>query len=79
LDEIRYYGAQIVRVMRRMKALMSELNSRVPAERQTAVRHWETRLQSTIARSFPQLEDQQEASVEDRQGLGVPRRHWDKA
>jgi len=32
------------------------------------------RLDSTIARSFADPEEQLEAGVEDRQGLGVPRR-----
>jgi hypothetical protein len=38
------------------------------------VRHWEQRLQATIARSFDDIEEKQEASVEDLQGLGVPRK-----
>jgi uncharacterized membrane protein len=74
-DEIRYCGARSVQVMRRMKALVSDLSSRLPEDRCEALRHWEDRLQSTIARSFEDMEEKQEASVEDRQGLGVPRRH----
>jgi uncharacterized membrane protein len=74
LDEIRYYGAQSVQVMRRMKALVSDLGSRLPQERHAELLHWEERLESTIARSFEEAEEKLEASVEDRQGLGVPRR-----
>jgi uncharacterized membrane protein len=74
LDEIRFYGAQSVQVMRRMTALVRDLNSRLPEERRAELRHWEERLQSTIARSFEDVEEKLEASVEDRQGLGVPRR-----
>jgi uncharacterized membrane protein len=73
-DEIRYCGARSVQVMRRMRALVSDLSSRLPENRHEALRHWERRLQATIARSFDDLEEKQEASVEDRQGLGVPRK-----
>ena len=73
-DEIRYCGARSVQVMRRMKALVSDLSSRLPEDRRPALRHWEQRLQATIARSFDDMEEKQEASVEDPQGLGVPRR-----
>jgi len=72
-DEIRYCGALSMQVMRRMMALVSDLSSRLPEERRPALRHWEERLQSTIARSFEDVEEKLEASVEDRQGLGVPR------
>ena len=74
-DEIRYCGAHSVQVMRRMKALVKDLSLRLPEDRSPALRHWEERLQNTIARSFDDAEEKQEASVEDRQGLGVPRRH----
>jgi uncharacterized membrane protein len=73
-DEIRYCGARSVQVMRRMKALVSDLISRLPEDRRPALRHWDQRLQATIARSFDDMEEKQEASVEDRQGLGVPRK-----
>jgi uncharacterized membrane protein len=71
-DEIAAYGAQSVQVMRRMKALVNDLASRLPEDRHVALHHWGMRLQSTIARSFEDLEEKEEASVEDRQGLGVP-------
>jgi len=72
-DEIRFYGAQSVQVMRRMKALLSEMISVLPKERQTAVRFWQARLQSTIDRSFEDAQDKLDASTEDRQGLGIAR------
>ena len=72
-DEIRLYGATSVQVMRRMKALVNEPISILPEERQPALRHWQERLQLTIARSFPDEEDKMEASAEDRQGLGSTR------
>ena len=75
LDEIRYCGSHGVQVMRRMKALVNDLRLRSPEDRSSALQTWEERLQTTIARSFDDVEEKQEASVEDRQGLGVPRRH----
>jgi uncharacterized membrane protein len=78
-DEIRFYGATSVQVMRRMKALVNELISILPEERQPALRHWQERLQLTVARSFPDQEDKLEASAEDRQGLGSTRRKGDSS
>jgi len=72
-DEIRYCGAGSVQVMRRMKALAADLVAALPPERHGALRAQQRRLDATIAKSFPAAEDQLEASVEDRQGLGAPR------
>ena len=73
-DEIRFYGATSIQVMRRMKALVSELISVLPEERRPALRHWQERLLLTVERSFGDQEDKLAASVEDRQGLGSARR-----
>lgn len=72
-DEIRFYGANSVQVMRRMQALLSEMISVLPEERLSAVRFWQARLQSTIDRSFDDAQDKLDASTEDRQGLGIAR------
>ena len=72
-DEIRFYGARSVQVMRRMKALISELIEVLPEERRPGLRFWQTRLQSTIELSFSDAEDRLNASAEDRQGLGASR------
>ena len=64
-----------MQVMRRMKALLSDLIKAVPEERQPALRRQQKRLDSTIARSFLDVEDQIEASEEDREGFGATRRH----
>jgi uncharacterized membrane protein len=74
-DEIRVYGASSVQVMRRMKALARDLIEFLPEERHKALQHQQRRLLSSIARSFTTAEDKREASVEDRQGLGVPRKN----
>jgi uncharacterized membrane protein len=73
-DEIRFYGATSVQVMRRMRALTSDLIAALPPERHPSLRHYQARLAATIQRSFEDEEEKAEASIEDRQGLGVPRR-----
>lgn len=70
LDEIRFYGATSIQVMRRMNALVKLLISILPEERRLALRHWERRLQATVDRTFTDQLDKLEASDEDRQGLG---------
>jgi uncharacterized membrane protein len=72
-DEIRYCGATSVQVMRRMKALVADLLRALPPERHESLRHYQQRLDATIAASFEDAEGKLEASVEDRQGLGIPR------
>jgi uncharacterized membrane protein len=73
-DEIRICGSRSMQVMRRMKALASDLIAALPPERHAPLRHYRERLNATIVRSFEDVLEQQEASVEDRQGLGGPRR-----
>jgi len=73
-DEIRLYGANSVQVMRRMKALMNQLTSLLPEERRPALRHWRERLQSTVERTYSDMQDKLDASDEDPQGLGSSRR-----
>jgi len=73
-DEIRFYGASSLQVMRRMKALITELLSILPEERHPALHYWKARLQSTVERTFRDKEDILDASDEDRQGLGSSRR-----
>jgi len=76
-DEIRFYGASSIQVMRRMKALVSEMISVLPQERHHALREWQGRLQATINRSFKDAQDKLDASTEDRQGLGINRQEKD--
>lgn len=73
LDEIRFYGANSVQVMRRMKALASGLLAVLPEDRHPPLRWYKELLDATIARSFEDAEERKEASVEDRQGLGLSR------
>ena len=73
-DEIRYCGATSVQVMRRMMALVTDLAAVLPAERSSALQHWQRRIEATVSRSFADPEEQAEAVVGDSQGLGVPRK-----
>jgi len=73
LDEIRFYGATSVQVMRRMMALVNELLLIMPEERHPALRYWLDRLQTTVAGTFRDPRDVLDASLEDRQGLGSSR------
>jgi len=73
-DEIRFYGATSIQVMRRMMALVGELLSILPEERRPALRYWRERLHSTVVGAFRDKEDILDASHEDRQGLGSSRR-----
>jgi uncharacterized membrane protein len=70
-DEIRFYGATSVQVMRRMKALVNEMISVLPEERHAALFHWRERLQLSVDNSFGDVQDRLDASTEDRQGLGI--------
>jgi uncharacterized membrane protein len=72
-DEIRFYGADSVQVMRRMKALVSEMMSVLTKERHPALKYWQERLKSTVDHSFRDSQEKLDASVEDRQGLGISR------
>jgi uncharacterized membrane protein len=74
-DEIRFCGATSIQVMRRMKALVSDLIHALPEERHEPLKRHQKRLDSTIARTFADPQEQLEAAMEDRQGLGVPRSH----
>ena len=72
-DEIRFCGATSVQVMRRMRALTADLLEALPSERHAALSRYKRRLEATIAHAFADDEDKKDASIEDRQGLGIPR------
>ncbi|HEY2389555.1 MAG TPA: DUF2254 domain-containing protein [Candidatus Angelobacter sp.] len=72
-EEILSYGAKSVQVMRRMKALITDLLAVLPPERHADLKYWQERLSSSIIRSFEDAEEKLSASAQDRQGLGVTR------
>jgi uncharacterized membrane protein len=71
IDEIRYYGAHSIQVMRRLCALLEDLEQAVPPERQAAVKYHLARVTHSINRTFQDAEDRIEAQQPDRQGIGV--------
>lgn len=71
-DEILFYGATSVQVMRRMNALVKDLSVALPKERRAKIEYWDGRLKAVIASSFVDGEARHEALKDDRQGLGVP-------
>ena len=75
-DEIRQYGADLVQVMRRLRSALVGLVDSVTADtRVDAVLRYLQQLDGTITRSIPDAADQETARHEDRQGLGLSRRH----
>ena len=77
LLEIMYYGAHSIQVMRRLAALLDDLETVVLPARQTAVRHFSQRLHMSVEHSFVEPEDRQDAEEMDRQGLGLARQEAD--
>lgn len=73
LEEIRYYGASSIQVMRRMRALLRDVIPDLPPERQAALRVYLDRIDHSVNRGFALLDDRRSASMEDRQGLGMAR------
>jgi uncharacterized membrane protein len=72
-DEIRFYGAASLQVMRRLRTALYDLASAVPLERQKALSHYIEHLNSTVKNSIKDTEDQTTALQQDRQGLGLSR------
>jgi hypothetical protein len=56
-----------------MMTEIRDLIADLPPERHPALEHQPVGLNATIARSFVDDEEKLEASVEDRQGLGITR------
>lgn len=73
-DEIRFYGATSLQVMRRLRTALYDLVNVVGPERQQAIRHYLEHLDSTVKDAVHDSQDQQTALQQDRQGLGLSRR-----
>jgi len=70
--EIRQYGATSLQVVRRMRAVLEDLNADVPSPRRSAIREQLELLDAAVARSFETPAERDLAFVADRQGLGDP-------
>jgi uncharacterized membrane protein len=74
-DEIRQYGATSIQVMRRLRSALFDLAEAVPVpERRLAVQHYIEHLNLMVERHIADVQDQQMAMQEDRQGLGLSRK-----
>lgn len=73
IDEIRFYGANSFQVMRRLRALLADLEPVVPLERRVAIQQAKLRTEATVSRTFVEAWDLQEAQQVDRQGIGLSR------
>jgi len=75
VDEIRFYGANSFQVMRRLRALLADLEPVVPPERKAAVQLAKLRTEESVIRNFAEARDLEEAQLVDRQGIGLSRPH----
>ena len=77
-DEIRHSGSSSVQVMRRMTSALVGLAASLPSqERVEAVRRYVEHLDRDIEASPFDADDKRMARQEDRQGIGLSRRHSD--
>jgi uncharacterized membrane protein len=70
VTEIREYGASAVQVMRRLRAMLIDLEETVRPEYRPAVEEELARLDATVAAHFGDSVDVDRASIADRQGIG---------
>jgi uncharacterized membrane protein len=73
LTEIREFGASDIQVLRRLRALLKDLQRTAHPENQPAVDNELARLDSTVQASFGDSVDLDRAQVADQQGIGGPR------
>jgi len=72
-DEIRFYGATSLQVMRRLHTALHGLAAVVPPDRRNAIGHYIEHLDMNVKSSNLDSEDQTSAMRQDRQGLGLTR------
>jgi uncharacterized membrane protein len=72
VTEIREYGSSSIQVMRRLRALLEDLQEAVRPENRPAVDAEIAKLDLTIAAGFADSVDKDQAHVPDRQGIGGP-------
>lgn len=72
VTEIREFGASDIQVMRRLRALLQDLQDTVRQENRRAVDHELARLDGTVNAAFGGSVDLDRARTRDRQGIGGP-------
>jgi len=69
-DELRHYGGTSLQVMRRLRAMLEDIDSVAPEDRRRIVRTQLALLAAAIDRNWPDVEDRQLGLVGDPQGMG---------
>jgi uncharacterized membrane protein len=72
VTEIREYGSSSIQVMRRLRAILEDLQESVHPEHRPAVDAEIAKLDATIAVGFAGSVDEDQARTRDRQGIGGP-------
>jgi uncharacterized membrane protein len=72
VTEIREYGCSSIQVMRRLRALLEDLQDSVRPEHRPAVDTEIAKLDATLATGFTGSVDKDQARARDRQGIGGP-------
>jgi len=72
IDEVRYYGANSLQVIRRLRALLEDLLENLPESRQKAVQAHLEHVDQSIMQHFDAI-DRRQAQQAYRQGIGVSR------
>jgi uncharacterized membrane protein len=72
VTEIREYGCSSIQVMRRLRAMLEDLQGSVRPEHRQAVDTEIAKLDATIAAGFAGSVDKDQARARDRQGIGGP-------
>lgn len=70
VTEIRQFGCTSIQIARRLRAMLDNLIQTLPAERLPPLREELSRLERTIERYFPELDDRALAEASDSQGMG---------
>jgi uncharacterized membrane protein len=70
VTEIRQYGSSSIQVVRRLRALLEQLQREVPSKHRAAVDAELARLDATVADAFGQSVDLDRARIADEEGMG---------
>ncbi|HEY0459694.1 MAG TPA: DUF2254 domain-containing protein [Pyrinomonadaceae bacterium] len=70
VTEIRHYGSDSIQVMRRLRAMLENLEETLPIMRAAVLQKELQLLENSVKRTFPDLEDQVLAETSDLQGMG---------
>ena len=70
VTEIRQYGGGSIQIMRRMRGMLENLIVNLPDRRRPVLAKELTLLSNAIRRSFPDVQDQEQAEMSDLQGMG---------